>query len=278
MEKLRISVLTENTVRAKGLLAEHGLAFWIEMGKRKILFDAGQGMALYNNASSLGINLEKTNAVILSHGHYDHTGGLPEVLEQANGVSVYAHPAVLDAKFSRHSNGGIHNIAMPRLIQEALRQKANLILSDKPKEIFPGFHLTGAIPRLTDFEDTGGDFYMDRECQIPDPVLDDQAAFIETSSGLMVILGCAHSGVINTLNYIRKLAGNASIHTVIGGMHLVNASENRIAQTIKELKKLKPKNLMPAHCTGFAASARLSAEFAGIFRNGYVASTIEMEI
>jgi 7,8-dihydropterin-6-yl-methyl-4-(beta-D-ribofuranosyl)aminobenzene 5'-phosphate synthase len=278
MEKLRISVLTENTVRAKGLLAEHGLAFWIEMGKRKILFDAGQGMALYNNASLLGIAMKETDAVILSHGHYDHTGGLPEVLKHVKGVPVYAHPVVLDAKFSRHSNGSIHNIAMPRLSQEALRQKANLILSDKPKEIFPGFHLTGAIPRLTDFEDTGGDFYLDRECRIPDPVLDDQAAFIETSSGLVVVLGCAHSGVINTLNYIIKLTGNTSIHTVIGGMHLVNASENRIVRTIQELKKLKPKKLMPAHCTGFAASARLSGEFAGIFRHIHVASTIETEI
>jgi 7,8-dihydropterin-6-yl-methyl-4-(beta-D-ribofuranosyl)aminobenzene 5'-phosphate synthase len=278
MAKLRISVLTENTVRTKGLLAEHGLALWIEIGDRKILFDAGQGMALYNNACFLGINLEEADMVILSHGHYDHTGGLPEVLEQVKNVSVYAHPAVFEIRFSRHSDGGIHNIAMPRLSQEALRQKANLILSDKPKEIFPGFHLTGAIPRVTDFEDTGGDFYLDRECLTPDPVLDDQAVFIETSSGLVVILGCAHSGVINTLNYIRKLTGNASIHTVIGGMHLGNASESRIAQTIQQLKKLKLQALMPAHCTGFAASVRLSREFAGIFRHVHVASTIETEI
>ncbi len=274
MANLRISVLAENTVRGKGLLAEHGWALWIEAGDKKILFDTGQGKVLHNNACALGIDPGKAAAVVLSHGHYDHTGGLCEVLQRNGDVPVYAHSAALNEKYSRHFDGSVHEIGMP---SEA-KHKANFVFNEGPVEIFPGFHLTGAVPRLTDYEDTGGDFYLDRECKKSDPVTDDQAAFIETPDGLVVILGCAHSGVINILDYIRKLTGNTSIHTVVGGMHLVNALEARIDKTVSELKKLCLRGLMPSHCTGFAASARLAWEFSGAFRNIHVASVIEMKI
>jgi 7,8-dihydropterin-6-yl-methyl-4-(beta-D-ribofuranosyl)aminobenzene 5'-phosphate synthase len=116
---------------------------------------------------------------------------------------------------------------------------------------------TGPVPRVTDFEDTGGPFFLDAACQVPDPLLDDQALYFESPKGTVVLLGCAHSGVINTLRYIRQLTGGRPVHAVMGGMHLVSASEQRLNRTIHELREMGIRHLGPAHCTGRTATTAL---------------------
>jgi len=256
MNSLRITTLVENTAQGKGLLAEHGFSLWIEYNNRKILFDTGQGYVLNGNAKKLGINLSDADAIVLSHGHYDHTGGLfkSDNLENA---TIFTHKNSLSSKYSKHPDGSVHKIGMKPLG----RGKFNFEFNDKPVELYNGFYLTGAIPRNNDFENTGGQFFCDKECQKVDMLLDDQAAFIETPAGLCVILGCAHSGVINTLEYISKLTRLHSIHTLLGGMHLDTASEERMDKTIKGLKRFDIQNLYPVHCTGFKATARILQEF-----------------
>jgi 7,8-dihydropterin-6-yl-methyl-4-(beta-D-ribofuranosyl)aminobenzene 5'-phosphate synthase len=256
MNILQITTLVENTAGGKGLLAEHGFSLWIEYNNRKILFDTGQGYVLNGNAKKLGIDLSDADAIVLSHGHYDHTGGLFK-LDDMGKKPIFTHKDSLLPKYSRHPDGSVHKIGIKSVKDKTLNFKFN----DKPVELYKGFHLTGVIPRITDFEDTGGQFFCDKECQQVDNLIDDQAAFIETSAGLFVILGCAHSGVINTLEYISKLTGSHTIHTLIGGMHLGSASQERINKTVKALKKFDIQNLYPTHCTGFNASARLLQEF-----------------
>jgi 7,8-dihydropterin-6-yl-methyl-4-(beta-D-ribofuranosyl)aminobenzene 5'-phosphate synthase len=259
----RIVVLVENTAGGRGLLGEHGVSFWIELGSRRILFDTGQGHVLSGNARRLGIPLERTDAVVLSHGHYDHTGGLGDVLQSAGRTRVYAHPAAFTPKYARGLDGTIREIGSPWLDERKVREKAELVWTEGPTQIFEGLHLTGPVPRLTDFEDTGGPFFTDKDCTQPDELVDDQAAFLQTTVGTAVILGCAHAGIVNTLRYVQTLTDNRPIHTVIGGMHLLSASQDRMDQTMAELRRLDVQRLLPCHCTGPAAVARLWKEFPG---------------
>lgn len=278
MNVLRITVLAENTVRKRELVAEHGWALWLELGGKNILFDTGQGLVISSNSEVLGIGLANTDAVILSHGHYDHTGGLVEVCRRSERLAVYSHPAAFEPKYSRHADGGVHDAGMPHTAKDAAARKSGIKLNDSTVEVFSGLRLTGAIPRITDFENTGGDFFLDRNCQVPDLVWDDQAAFIDTPSGLVVILGCAHAGVINTLRHIRQLAGNRPVHTVVGGMHLGSATRERIDKTILELKRLGIKRLFPTHCTGFEAVARLRQKLRERCCPCDVGTVIEVEV
>lgn len=262
MNNIKITVLVENKAGKLGVFAEHGLSFLIETGAEKILFDSGQGFVLEHNLEQLKLSLDDVKTVLLSHGHYDHTGGLSTALSMMDNPTVYAHPDAVKPMFARHANGSSRSIGMSKLNKEALTH-SNWVQTREPVELPSGLRLTGAVPRLTAYEDVGGPFYRDAVCTEPDPIEDDQAAFIETEHGSVVILGCAHSGIINTLQYIQSLTDKRPIHTVIGGMHLHSASKHRMEKTIEALRAFDIQSLFPCHCTGFAAAAQLANEFPG---------------
>jgi 7,8-dihydropterin-6-yl-methyl-4-(beta-D-ribofuranosyl)aminobenzene 5'-phosphate synthase len=253
---LEIVVLAENTVRKAGLLGEHGLAFSINADGRRLLFDTGQGKVLGDNARRLGISLGGIEAVAISHGHYDHTGGLHTALAHARRATVYLHPASLHAKYSRQQAPPHRSIGIPRSDKLAVHSRGyNVIWTTQPSQIAPGVHVTGEIPRMTSFEDVGGPFFLDRACTVPDPLADDQALYIESVRGIVVLLGCGHAGVVNTLEYVSRLTGTKRIHAVFGGMHLLRASRRRIEATGDALERFKVRVIAPGHCTGSAAVA-----------------------
>lgn len=263
MADIAVTVLAENTAGGRDVLAEHGLSLWIELGASRVLFDTGQGRVLQPNASSLGVSLAGTDAIVLSHGHYDHTGGLGDVLQTIAAPVVYAHPAAFEPKYSRSPDGRGHDAGISDFDRRMVQDLAEVVLVEEPAEIFGRLRLTGPVPRITDFENTDGAFFKDRQCTEPDDLIDDQAAFIETPAGAIVILGCAHAGVVNTLRYVQGLTGGKPIHTVLGGMHLLRASARRMDRTVSELRRMGVQRLLPCHCTGPAATARLWHEFFG---------------
>jgi 7,8-dihydropterin-6-yl-methyl-4-(beta-D-ribofuranosyl)aminobenzene 5'-phosphate synthase len=275
---MRVTVVVENAVHAPGLLAEHGLAYWIEHQGRCVLLDSGQGGTLINNAHKLGIPIERIEALILSHGHYDHTGGAAQVLQGKRPATVYAHPMAFDRKFIRKNDGGARDIGMPDASADAIRDSRNrLILTERPTTVFDGLMATGPVPRQTDFEDTGGAFFLDEACTIPDPLDDDQSVFFDTAEGTVVLLGCAHSGVINTLRYVRHLTGGRPIRALIGGMHLIGASPERIQRTIDELRQMGVGRIAPAHCTGMPATVALWNAFPGRCQSASAGTIFEFQ-
>jgi 7,8-dihydropterin-6-yl-methyl-4-(beta-D-ribofuranosyl)aminobenzene 5'-phosphate synthase len=271
--------LVENTAQGAGMLAEHGLAYWIESDDgHRVLFDTGQGNVLAGNAYRLNIPLHDAEAIVLSHGHFDHTGGLDEMLCNGPPAPIYAHPAAFDAKYARNRDGTAREIGIPLAVRESLHRHAPKVIgTESPTTILGALTATGQVARTTDFEDTGGPFFLDAACSKRDPLIDDQSLFFETSEGIVVLLGCAHSGVINTLRYIGELSGNKPIRAVIGGMHLVSASPARITRTIEEFRRLDVRSLAPCHCTGMAATVALWNALSGRCVACHVGTRFEFE-
>jgi 7,8-dihydropterin-6-yl-methyl-4-(beta-D-ribofuranosyl)aminobenzene 5'-phosphate synthase len=274
-ENIRLTVLVENSVTTRGLKAEHGLAFLIEIGGRRVLFDTGQSELLLDNARTLGLPLEGLDAMVLSHGHYDHTGGLAAVCRLSPGARIYLHPAAMRPKYSGSNNGPGRDIGMPAAGKHALANAGtNVVPATTCQEVVENLFVTGEIPRQTDFEDVGGKFCLDARCQQPDPLVDDQALFFETSDGVVVLLGCAHAGVVNTLRHIERFTQGKRCHAVIGGMHLLNAAPARLHATIEALRRWNVSKLVPMHCTGLAATMRLWAEFPNRCASGAVGTQL----
>ncbi|HEC02002.1 MAG TPA: MBL fold metallo-hydrolase [Phycisphaerales bacterium] len=259
MSDIRVTVLVENTVYQRGLRAEHGLALWIETNDKKILFDTGQSDLLLHNAKILGIDIAEADAIVLSHGHYDHVGGLNRVLDLAPKARVCLHPMTLEPKFS-FSNGSSRDAGITSALRDKLRGRIECgqgaFTTDKTS-VFPGVTVTGQIPRVSGFEDTGGQFFLDTKGETPDELLDDQALLLDSENGFVVVLGCAHAGVVNTLEHIQQIEPDKNVYAVLGGMHLVNASQTRVQKTIDALRRLDIDKIGPAHCTGQPAARQL---------------------
>jgi 7,8-dihydropterin-6-yl-methyl-4-(beta-D-ribofuranosyl)aminobenzene 5'-phosphate synthase len=273
---VRIVLLADNAAGPRGLLAEHGLSLWLEAGGCRILFDTGQGLALGHNAEALGIPLARADAVVLSHGHYDHTGGLALLLLQGRRhLPVYAHPEAMSTRYVRR-DGEAREIGMPDEARQALARWGAFRSSRASLTVCGGVHLTGAIPRLTDFEEETGAFFLDGECREPDPLVDDQAAFVETRAGTVVLLGCAHAGVVNTLVRVESLT-KGTVHAVIGGMHLAGAGPERIAATVRALVDRDTRRVVPCHCTGLPATAALVRELGDRCTPGHAGLVLEFE-
>lgn len=263
-----VTIIVDNRAR-DGLLSEHGLSLWIESEDRRILFDTGQGAALAANASAIGIDLAETDIIVLSHGHYDHAGGITHVLRCAPDAHVYCHPGALQTRYAVRNLTAVA-IGISQETKEALRSlpAEHLHWIREPCLLTQAIGLTGPVPRLTTYEDTGGPFYLDRHGERADLIEDDLALWIRTNEGTVTLFGCGHAGLINTLNHVHHLTGDPRFRAVIGGFHLVAAEEQRLEQTVTALQALAPAALIPCHCTGDPATTLLQDTFGEIISPG----------
>ena len=264
---LSITTLSENTAGMGDWLAEWGLSILVETDGVNVLFDTGKSISTSNNADALGIDLGRIDKIVLSHGHFDHTGGLRQVLiKMRKEVEIIAHPDIWGAKYSRRQGERDRYIGVPFVRQELESLGAIFNLTAKPVKITDNVMTTGEIPMVTDFEEIDPRLWVKEDAGWQqDKLLDDMALIINTEFGLVVILGCAHRGIINTLYHAQQLTGVKQIHSVIGGAHLIRASEERLWLTIAVLKELDVQRLGLCHCTGLPAASVIAQEFGDRF-------------
>lgn len=275
---MRITTLSENTAgkRPKGLLAEYGLSILVETDELKILFDTGQRISAAHNAALLGVDLSDLDVIVLSHGHYDHTGGLRSVLEVTGEIEVIAHPDIFQKKYAKHGKSTAY-IGVPYIKEELDDAGATFRFSEEPTNI-GDITITGKVERKTDFEKIDRDLYVEEGDELKeDELLDDQALVLQTDRGLFVILGCAHRGIINTIEYAKKILGEDRIYGVIGGTDLVAADKLQMVETFKALKAYQIQGIGVSHCTGPEASARLADEFGDRFFYNNAGSVIDLD-
>ncbi len=282
------------------LRAEHGFAALVDLqpSGARILWDAGATAdAVLENMKSLQIDPATIDVIAVSHGHDDHTTGLTTVLRAmernpkphkwepdvprqelvryaaGRRVPVVLHPAAFRERWSTPADRAWYGPAAPPPRAEWQAAGAEIVLSAGPHRLAPGAWTTGMIPRAS-FETAGipADWsYREGDVWTHDKVEDDQAIVVNVKDkGLVVLSGCAHAGIVNTVNYAREISGRDTILAVIGGFHLAKATDSEIQQTVGEMRKFRPRYVIPCHCSGFTALNAMATALPEAFRQGLV--------
>jgi len=275
---LRLTIVCENSVgKPLPLLGEHGFACLLDCQAGRILFDTGRGTSLLPNLAVLGIDPATIEAVVLSHGHDDHTGGLLPLLMEIGPRPVYAHPGIFSERYHQRIDAR-RAIGMQASREELEKAGARFRLLEEFVELGHGLWFSGPIPRHSPLEtgdpalvciDGHGEIY-------PDPLADDVALAVETPKGLVIVLGCAHAGLINTLEHFRTRLARRSVHVVIGGTHLGPASSAQFEATVRYLKQLDSTRLCACHCTGLQQTADLQSRLSKRVFFASVGSVLEI--
>lgn len=270
---LRLITLSEDTVSGPELLGQLGLSILVESNEARVLFDTGQGISAAFNAQSLGVDIRRVDRIVLSHGHFDHVGGLRNILAKIRKkeIEIIGHPDIWKNRFARGRYIGI-----PFQREELKRLGAQFRLTEKPTEISENILTSGEIPMTSTFERLSPKLLVkEGSATNQDEVLDDQALIITSHHGLIVLLGCAHRGVINTINHAMKLTGADQLYMVVGGCHLKDPDSGlQTEATIAALKELDVKKVGVSHCTGLPASIRMREAFGDRFFFNHAGSVI----
>ena len=256
-----ICVVNDAVKEDSNLHSEHGLSFWIQTEKGVVLLDTGQTAAvLSHNLKVLDLLPQHIDMLVLSHAHYDHTGGLEAILSRSTNLTLFAHPDIFRPRYSLRQ--GEYRSIGSAYEQFSLSQRVKLNLSDAPTEIVPDLWTTGGISERP--EPVGGSpnlFIRNGVDWQPDPHRDDISLVLKTNQGLVVICGCCHAGILNTLFHVEREFGGPII-TVLGGLHLLYAEDQYLEHVVQVFNERFPDvSLYLNHCTGENAFKKMANAF-----------------
>jgi len=275
LDKFRVTTIAEDSVAYESpYLGQHGVSFLLTAERdgiiKNVLVDVAQNStALLENIKSMQISLSCIDAVVLTHCHYDHTQGLGTIIKAIGkkDLPIIAHPDIFRLNFV--TDPYLRHVGVmdgdKKVDIEA--SGGSLYLTKDPLEIMPGLITTGEVERVTDFEEAGINLFTIQNNEVKtDPMLDDISVVVNIKGkGLVIVTGCSHAGIVNISRQAIKLTDTEKIHGIIGGFHLIEASESRIKKTAKALKEFDPDWVYAGHCTGFRAQVELYNTFKNRF-------------
>ncbi|AKG54348.1 hypothetical protein DGWBC_1728 [Dehalogenimonas sp. WBC-2] len=261
---IRVTTLIDNEP-GDGLHSEWGLSFLVEAYGQRFIFDTGASGKTVDNAKKLGVDLKNIDGIFLSHGHVDHTGGLLDLLAATSTVNIYAQTGIWQ---KRYSSGGKRdpdeNIGMPGSVQALEQKGACFHVSEASFFLGSNVYTTGVIPYRSEFEKPNATLLVQQgQDRVIDPFNDELALVIHSKPGLIIVVGCAHRGLINTIKQAQAISGVGHVYAVIGGSHLHDATPEIIEKTITELNRIGVQKLSLCHCTGAAALEMVNHSFKG---------------
>ncbi|MBI9061617.1 MAG: MBL fold metallo-hydrolase [Marinilabiliaceae bacterium] len=250
----QITTLVENRVSGKNLKCEHGLSFHIQTSSGSYLFDTGQSGKFIENALKLGIDLSQVDAVVLSHGHYDHAGGLLHFLEVNDRAKVYLHPQALKERFSRSAEVLKSNGIPWR--NEWQQFEDRFVFVDEPMKLEDGIHMLPNIQSVPDYKVLNPRLVVEKDgVLVPDHFEDELLLVLKEENEPVVFCGCAHNGIVNILHHIKQQLGMDRFQLVIGGLHLAGQGQEEIQKVLEGITKFEVQHWALNHCTGDEAIA-----------------------
>lgn len=259
----RITILVDNNVQpGTGLMPEHGFSALIERPTERALFDTGQGPALVRNSLVLKTDLEGLALVALSHGHYDHTGGLLFAARLNPGLRVITHPRALQPHLAKsRDDDSYRDVGIPHSREDLEAAGVVFDFVSEFQEILNGIWFTGQVPRIVDNPLDPRLVIARGNRYVPDPTEDDASLLLQTARGPVLLLGCAHAGVRNILEHVKDKTGLEKIHAVIGGTHLGMLGEWEALAAIEAFEQFEVQIVATSHCTGEAPNRTLRNHF-----------------
>jgi 7,8-dihydropterin-6-yl-methyl-4-(beta-D-ribofuranosyl)aminobenzene 5'-phosphate synthase len=253
---VEITLLSDNAVNKKGLLAEHGLSILLERDEQQLLFDVGQGISAVHNAHVLGITFNSP-PIVLSHGHYDHTGGLMPFVRIFPRTAIFAHSDVFTQRFSVTETNNVRNVSAPFTKEELEREGVEVYFENDPHEVLEGIWTTGQIARPFAADQRVTGLSLDVAGRVIDNVLDEIAIVVVGPKKALLLLGCAHAGVRNTIQQVEAMT-EKPLYGIVGGLHLLDVSPRNVRALALFLRERGVEFVAASHCTGCKAAEVIS--------------------